>query len=86
MRFFRKYISGDANFDLNGSLRKAGVPFAPLEDACKACEAPCDDLGEYPSLSIDNTSNMLGRVKLYGRQVRRFLPRTHKGGDFDHYR
>ena len=69
MRFLQKYIFGEADFDLNGSLRTAGVPFAPLENACKSCEAPCDDLGEYPSLRIDNTSNMLGGVKPYGRQV-----------------
>jgi len=69
MRFLQEYIFGEADFDLNGSLRTAGVPFTPLEDACKYCETPCDDLGEYPSLRIDNTSNMLGRVKPYSRQV-----------------
>lgn len=86
MRFLRKYISGDADFDLKDSLRKAGVPFSPLEDACKACEAPCDDLGEYPTLWIDNMSNMLGRVKPYGRQVRLFGIPTYNGGDSDHCR
>jgi hypothetical protein len=54
---------------LTVKLRDAGVPFAPLSEACEACEAPCD-MGEYPPMRLDTSSDMLGRLKPYAKQVR----------------
>lgn len=77
MWLVKKALNRGDNFDLTANLRDAGVPFSPLDDACKSCEAPCDvaDLGTYPSLFIDHMSNLLGRVKPFGRQVRSMLLR-----------
>ncbi|CAE6462348.1 unnamed protein product [Rhizoctonia solani] len=54
---------------LGSKLDSAGVPFTL--DACRACADPCD-LGhdEWPSrFDVDLSSDMLGSVKPYGRQV-----------------
>lgn len=72
MWLVKKALNRGDSFDLVSSLRDANVPFSPLEEACKSCEAPCDDaeLGEYPSIFVDTHTTMLGRVKPFGRQVR----------------
>lgn len=70
MRAFKRVLGMDT-LDLSGPLTKASVPHIALDEACKACSIPCDpeDMGEYPSMSIDTSSNMVGRVKPFGRQV-----------------
>lgn len=70
MRLIKRAFGKGDDFNLEDSLRTADVPFVSLDDACKSCDAPCDDLGEYPSIFVDTTSNMLGRVKPFSRQVR----------------
>ncbi|EUC67412.1 sucrase/ferredoxin domain protein [Rhizoctonia solani AG-3 Rhs1AP] len=55
--------------ELGSKLDSAGVPFTL--DACRACADPCD-LGheEWPNrFDVDLSSDMLGSVKPYARQV-----------------
>ncbi|CAE6516054.1 unnamed protein product [Rhizoctonia solani] len=55
--------------ELGSKLDSAGVPFTL--DPCRACADPCD-LGheEWPNrFDVDLSSDMLGSVKPYGRQV-----------------
>lgn len=73
MRLIKRALGRGDDFHLEDSLRTAEVPFVSLDDACRSCEAPCDDLGEYPSIFVDTTSNMLGRVKPFSRQVKALL-------------
>jgi hypothetical protein len=55
--------------ELGAKLDSAGVPYTL--DPCRSCANPCD-LGheEWPRrFDIDLSSDMLGSVKPYGRQV-----------------
>ncbi|CAE6418636.1 unnamed protein product [Rhizoctonia solani] len=55
--------------ELGSKLDSAGVPFTL--DSCRGCADPCD-LGheEWPNrFDVDLSSDMLGSVKPYGRQV-----------------
>jgi hypothetical protein len=55
------------------SLEEASVPITL--DSCRACPNPCDDDAEdyhheeWPRMEIDTSSDMLGSVKPYYRQV-----------------
>src|ERR1700761_3794809 len=53
-------------------LRSGDVPV--ISDPCRSCLDPCDDPEshpDYPSRSfyVDHTSQLLGTVKPYGKQV-----------------